>query len=177
MKLLLAAVAFAAAAMATPMAFAQTSRAPGELLDRISGTWVLEGTIAGKQTTHDVVGTSVLNGQYVQLHEVSHDLDVHGRPVYEALVYLTWEDSRGEYSCLWLDSTSNAGLSNGVRGRAKPSGDEIALTFTYPSGQMFHTTLAYDRAADKWQWRMDDEEKGHRVPFARMVMRHRQHEK
>lgn len=134
MKVLLAAVALAAAAMATPMAFAQTSRAPGELLDRIAGRWVLEGTLAGKQTTHDVVASSVLNGQYVQLHEVSRDLDVHGRPVYEALVYLTWEDSRGEYSCLWLDSTSNLGLSNGVSCRAKPSGDEIALTFKYPSG-------------------------------------------
>jgi hypothetical protein len=69
---------------------APVSRPPDELLDRIVGTWVLEGTIDGKATTHD-----------------------------------------GEYSCQWLDSTSNAGLSNGVVCRAKPSPDELRLQFKY----------------------------------------------
>jgi hypothetical protein len=38
------ALAWAGASMAS----AQTSRPPSELLDRITGRWVLEGTIAGK---------------------------------------------------------------------------------------------------------------------------------
>src|SRR5512144_1943980 len=113
-------MAAALAGTAASMAWAQTSAPPGELLERMAGTWVLQGTIAGKTTTHDVVASRVLNGQYVQLHEVSRERDAQGRPAYEALVYLTWEPSRGEYSCLWLDSTSNAGLSNGVVCRAKP---------------------------------------------------------
>jgi hypothetical protein len=150
------ALAWAGASMTS----AQTSRPPSELLDRITGRWVLEGTIAGKTTTHDVVASWVLNGQYVQLHEVSREQDEQGRPAYEAFVYLTWEPSRGEYSCLWLDSTSNAGLSNGVLGRAKPSGDELRLLFQYKDGSTFHTTFAYDRKADNWQWKMDGEEKG-----------------
>lgn len=139
----------------------------------MSGSWVLEGTLSGKRTTHDVVASSVLSGQYVQLHEVSRDLDAQGRPAYEALVYLTWEQARSEYSCLWLDSTSNAGLSNGVTCRAGPSGDEIHLLFKYADGNTFHTTFAYDRTADTWQWKMDGEEKGELTPFARMIMRHR----
>jgi hypothetical protein len=139
----------------------------------MAGSWVLEGTIAGKRTTHDVVASSVLNGQYLQLHEVSRERDAQGRPAYEALVYLTWEQARGEYSCQWLDSTSNAGLSNGVSCRAKPSGDELRLIFKYADGNTFHTTFAYDRTADTWQWKMDGEEKGQLKPFARLIMRHK----
>jgi len=163
----------ALATMAASTVSAQKSRPPGELLERITGRWILEGTIAGKETIHDVMARSVLNGRYVQLHEVSREQDAQGRPVYEALVYLTWEQSRGEYACLWLDSTSNAGLSNGVTCRAKPSGDELRLLFKYPGGTTFHTTFAYDRTADSWQWKLDGEEKGELVPFARMTMRHR----
>lgn len=112
MKPFLLAAALAGTAVSTTSA--QTSRPPSELLERLVGTWVIEGTMAGKPTTHDVVARWVLNGQYLQLHEVSRERDAQGRPAYEALVYLTWEPSRGEYSCLWLDSTSNAGLSNGI---------------------------------------------------------------
>ena len=155
------------------MAPAQTSRPPVELLDRIVGGWVLEGTIAGKTTTHDVVASWVLNRQYIQLHEVSRERDAQGRPAYEALVYLTWESARGEYSCLWLDSTSNVGLSNGVVGRATPSGDELRLLFKFADGSTLHTTFAYDRKADSWEWKMDSEEKGQLAPFARVTLRHR----
>jgi len=164
-------VAAAIVGVTTSGAWSETSRPPGELLRRIAGSWVLEGTIDGKATVHDVVAGLVLNEQYVQLHEVSRERDAQGRPVYEALVYLTWEQGRGEYSCQWLDSTSNAGLSNGVTCRAKPSFDELQLLFKYPDGTAFHTTFAYDRAADTWQWRMDGEEKGQLKPFARLLMR------
>ena len=165
--------AAALAGTAVSMAPAQTSSRPDDLLSRIGGTWVLEGAIAGKAVTHDVVANSVLNGQYVQLHEVSRKQDAQGRPDYEAFVCLTWEKDRGEYSCLWLDSTSNAGLSNGVTCRAKPSGDELPLVLKYPDGTTFHTTFSYNRTADTWRWALDGEEKGHLVPFARMSMRRR----
>jgi hypothetical protein len=170
MRSILVAAAIAGTASLAP---AQTSRPPGELLERLAGRWVLAGTIEGKATTHDVTASSVLNGLYVQLHEVSRDRDAQGRPAYEAIVYLTWEVGRGEYSCLWLDSTSNAGLSNGVTCRAKPSGDELRLLFRYPDGTTFHTTFAYNRTTDTWRWNLDGEQKGQLVPFARMTMRHR----
>jgi hypothetical protein len=166
-------VATVLAGTAASMASAQASRPPGELLGRLAGRWVLGGTIAGKTTTHDVVARSVLNGRYVQLHEVSREQDAQGRPEYEAIIYLTWEQARGEYSCLWLDSSSNAALSNGVICRAKPSGDALRLLFKYADGNTFHTTFAYDRTAETWQWKMEGEEKGRLMPFARMMMRRR----
>jgi hypothetical protein len=151
--------------------FAQVPKPTADLLDRLVGTWVLQGTIDNKETTHDVVAASVLNGQYVQIHEVSRERDAKGRPEYEAIVYLTWEADRGEYSCLWLDSTGNGGISNGVTARAKPAGDDLRLLFNYPTGALFHTTFSYDRKADTWRWVMDGEEKGKLVPFARLTMR------
>lgn len=169
-SLLLAAIL---AVTAASMASAQTSRSPVELLERLAGKWVLNGTIGGKTTTHDIVASRVLNGQYVQLNEVSREKDAKGQPAYEAIVYLTWEPSRGEYSCLWLDSTSNAGLSNGVIGRAKPSGDELRLLFKFADGSTFPTTFLYDRKADTWEWKMDGEEKGQLTPFARVTLRRR----
>ena len=164
-------LAAAIVGLTTSGASAQPSRPPGELLQRLAGSWVLEGTIDGKATVHDVVASLVLNEQYVQLHEVSRERDAQGRPAYEALVYLTWEPARGEYACQWLDSTSNAGLSNGVTCRARPSADELQLLFRYPDGTLFHTTFTYDRAADRWQWTLDGEEKGQLKPFARLLMR------
>src|SRR5690348_10868168 len=95
-------IAAAIAGTAALMAPAQMAKAPGDLLERFMGSWVLEGTIAGKAATHDVVASSVLNGQYVQFKEVSRDKDAQARPAYEAIVYMTWEQDRGEYSCLWL---------------------------------------------------------------------------
>ena len=163
----------ALAVSGTPAPYLDSARPPGELLERMVGSWVLEGTMDGKEVTHDIVASSVLNGQYVQLHEVSRERDARGRPAYEALVYLTWEPSHGEYSCQWLDSTSNAGLSNGVKCRAKPADDEVRLLFKYADGNTFHTTFAYDRKADAWQWKMDGEEKGRLVPFARVILRRR----
>lgn len=166
--LLAAALAGTGAAMAAPAA-----RPPGELLERIAGQWVLEGAMDGKKVTHDIVASAVLNGGYVQLHEISREHDAQGRPAYEAIVYLAWEPSKGEYACQWLDSTSNAGLSNGVTCRARPADDEIRLLFKYADGNRFHTTFAYDRKADTWHWRMDGEEKGRLVPFARVTLRRR----
>lgn len=134
-------MAIALAAIGISTATAQTPRTPGELLERVAGTWVLEGTMDGKKVTHDVVAISVLNGRYLQLHETSREKDAQGRPAYEAFVYLTWEPSHGEYSCQWLDSTSNAGLSNGVTCRARPADDEIPLVFKYTDGNRFHTSV------------------------------------
>ena len=138
------------------------------LLDRMVGTWVLRGTIAGAETTHDVVAEWVLNHQYVRLHEVSREKDAAGRPAYEAIVFLGADKAANGYACLWLDSTGGGGLNAQAIGHAKRGGNEIALVFRGADGSVFHTTFAYDRAADAWRWLMDAEEGGTLKPFARV---------
>lgn len=148
----------------------QQTTQPDSLLNKLTGKWILTGIIDGKETTHDVDAKRVLNGQYIQLEEVSREKDKKGNPLYEASVYLCWQEAKKEYSCLWLDNTSNEGITNGIVGHAKQNGDKIEMLFRYSNSNQFHTTFLYDRTADTWQWIMDGEENGKLQPFARVKL-------
>jgi hypothetical protein len=52
------------------------------------GVWVLEGTIAGKETVHDVHAQWGLSHEYVELHEISREKNESGAPSYEAIIYI-----------------------------------------------------------------------------------------
>jgi hypothetical protein len=136
----------------------------------LTGKWVLKGTIAGQETIHEIDAKRVLNGQYVQLKEVSREKDEKGNPLYEAVVYICWQEAKKQYFCLWLDNTSNEGISNQVIGHAKQSGDKIEMLFKFSDANQFHTTFLYDRDTDTWEWLMDGEENGKLQPFARVKM-------
>lgn len=152
------------------VARSQQKTPPDSLLNKLTGNWVLKGTIAGQATIHDINAKRVLNGQYVQLTEVSREKDQKGNPAYEATVYFCWQEPKKQYFCLWLDNTSNEGISNHVTGEAKQNGDKIEWVFTYNDGTKFYNTFLYDRNTDTWQWNMDGEEKGKLQPFARVKL-------
>ena len=65
--------------------------------------------------------------------------------------------------------TKRGGLANDVFGYAEPSNDKLAFVFGDDYGR-FHTTFAYDREKDSWDWTMDAEKDGQRTPFARTTM-------
>jgi hypothetical protein len=160
----------AAMLMAALTASAQEPARPGPSLDRLAGTWVLTGTIEGKPTTHDVDAEWVLHRGYLRLHEVSRERDAKGGPAYEAIVFIGWDQGTGEYSCLWLDTTSGAGLSNDGIARGRPAGDRIPFLFKTSGGDVFHNTFVYSSANDTWQWIMDGEANGKLQPFARLTL-------
>jgi hypothetical protein len=143
---------------------------PDSLLNKLTGKWILNGTIAGQQTIHDVDVQRVLNGQYIQIKETSREKDQTGNPLYEAIVYICWEDSKKQYSCLWLDNSGSGGISNGIIGRASQIGDKIEMVFKYTDTIQFHTTFLYDKQTGTWQWLMDEEERGKLKPFARVKL-------
>lgn len=149
---------------------AQSRVEPDSLLNRLTGTWVLKGTIAGRETTHDVSAKRVLNGQYIQLTEVSREKDPTGTPAYDAIVYFCWQQPKQKFYCLWLDNTSNEGISNHVTGEAPLNGNTIGWIFTYGDVTRFYNTFLYDPLTDSWQWKMDGEEKGKLKPFARLYL-------
>src|SRR5438270_2988455 len=151
-------------------AFGDSPAQHGPLSDHLIGKWVLQGTIGGKETTHDIDADWVLNDGYVRLHEVSREKDSNGRPVYEAIMFISWDERSREYSFLILDSTSNVGLTNGVIGRAKPDTDKIPFLLKIKPNETFHTTFLYDKNTDRWQWVMDDEMDGKIRPLARLTL-------
>jgi hypothetical protein len=149
----------------------QTTGLQDPLLDRMIGEWVLEGTIAGDSTTHDVVFEWVLDHYYVRFHEVARETDsATGKAAYEAIVFIGWDEPSQRYACLWLDSTGGEGLSAQAIGYGQASGDSIPFLFHFPDGSPFHTTFVYDRSSDTWQWHLDGEENGMRRPFARVTL-------
>ncbi len=140
------------------------------LLDHFAGKWVLTGTIGGAATTHDVDAAWVLGHQYVKFQEVSREKDAKGQAVYEAIVFIGWDQPTSQYSCLWLDNTGGGGLVGQAIGHAKRESDKIAFLFKGADGSLFHTTFVYDKSSDAWQWLMDGEEHGKLQPFARVKL-------
>ncbi len=151
-------------------AFSQSPATHNGLLDHLAGQWVLQGTIAGKETTHDVSADWVLRHQYLQMHEVSREKDSTGQAAYEAIVLFGWDQKRGEYGCLWLDITGGWSFTDQGIGRGRPQGNEIPFLFTFPDSVYFHTTFVYDGKNDSWKCLMDDDEKGIRKAFARLTL-------
>jgi hypothetical protein len=164
LKIFMASVLLSISVSARPSTFQDP------LLDHLTGKWVLRGTIAGRKTTHDIVAEWVLGHQYVRLHEISREKDAKGQPEYEAIVFIGWDQPSSQYACLWLDSTGGGGLMGQAIGHAKRGGDEIAFLFKAGDGSLFHTTFAYTKSTDSWQWLMDGEEKGKLQPFARVKL-------
>ena len=69
MKRNLAAIALLVLAAFSTSAQQQTPEDP--LLDRLAGSWLLQGTIAGHETAHDIESEWELNHEYLRLHETS----------------------------------------------------------------------------------------------------------
>jgi len=151
-------------------ALAQQTAVRDSLLGHMTGKWILQGTIEGKETTHDIVAEWVLCHEYVQIKEVSREKDVDGKPVYEAIVYISVNEPTKQYSCLWLDNTGSGGLNAKSIGHAKGNGNKLEFTFNITDKSIFHTTFTYNRPEDTWQWMMDDEENGKWQSFAKMKL-------
>ena len=154
--------------------FSSSAQAPirkDPLLDRLTGSWILQGTIAGHQTTHDIESEWVLNHEYLRLHETSREKNVQGQPAYEAIVFIEWDESSNEYRCLWLDSTGGGGLSAPIA-LGKRGNDDIAFFFKNKDEKDsgVHTTFAYSRGTDTWSWLIDNEDSGKLTSFARVKL-------
>jgi hypothetical protein len=141
-----------------------------DLLDKMAGEWVMRGTIAGDEITHDLVAEWVLEHYYLRFHEISREVDSTGTPLYEAIVFIDWDEPSSRYACLWLDSTGGGGIASQVLGYAKRDGDSLPFVFDVGEGSVIYTTFAYRRDTDAWEWTIDIE-KGEKLSrFAEVVL-------
>jgi hypothetical protein len=136
------ALVIALASVASFSASAQQPAHPDALLDRMTGNWILHGTIAGREATHDIDSSWVLNHEYVRIHETSREKNAQGQPAYEAIVFIERDESTSQSKCQRLDSTAGGGLSVQTIAEGKCSGDEIAFVFKIPDGSSIHTTFS-----------------------------------
>jgi hypothetical protein len=159
---------FALGVLISFSALAQPSNFQDSLLDHMTGKWVLQGAIARKNTTHDIVSEWVLGHQYLRIQEVSREKDARNQPAYEAIVLIGWDPQSNQYTCLWLDNTGPWDFTSQGIGRGKGSGDAITFRFGSNDGSSINTTFAYDKNADAWQWSIDNEAGGKIQSFARV---------
>ncbi|MFY9805293.1 MAG: hypothetical protein WA211_03685 [Candidatus Acidiferrales bacterium] len=151
------------------VAFGQQPPLNSPLLDHLVGKWVLRGTIAGQETTHDVTAEWVLEHHYLLIHEVSRQKNAKGEAQYEASIYLAWNEPTKDYACVWLDVYG--GLNATSIGVAVPQGNELAFVFKDEKGEVsFKNDFVYDAKAGAWEWRMDNVEKGVAKPFGRVKL-------
>jgi hypothetical protein len=151
------------------LALAQQGPVNSPLLDHLTGHWVLRGTVAGQQTTHDIDAEWVIQHHYVQIHEVAREKDDKGRPKYEALVMVGWIDASKTYTCVWQDVFGGASIES--VGVAEPSENKLPFVFKNEKGEVsFHNEFVFEPAANAWEWRMDNIEKGVAKPFARVKL-------
>ncbi len=147
------------------------TRAVDPLLDAMTGKWVASVTVMGTQRVDDIDAKWILNGGYLQLHELSEKKDTAGKSVYEAIVLMEIDPKTHEYNCLWLDTTGGGGLSpHHTIGQGKMEGDSIPLLFKSSNGDLFHTTFVYNRSENTWKWILDGESDGKLEPFARLTL-------
>ncbi|HKW02734.1 MAG TPA: hypothetical protein VJN96_23125 [Vicinamibacterales bacterium] len=164
----------AAVVLIVPTVRAQRSAAaaaPDALLDKMTGHWVMTGTIGKQSTTHDVDVDWILKREYLRIHEVSREKDAAGAPQYEAWIHIAWDAKKNEYAVLWLDNTATFTFTADGIGHGKRDGDRISMVFKDPDGTGVHTTFSYDRAKDAWAWTIDNVDKaGTPSSFAKLTM-------
>lgn len=162
-------IAIFALVLASLSALAQQPTLASPLLDHLTGHWVLRGNIAGKPTTHDVDAEWVIQHQYLRLHEVSQEQNAKGQPQYEAMIFIGWNQTPKTYTCVWLDAYGGASVAS--LGVAEPAENKLPFVFKDEKGEVsFHNEFAFDPAADTWEWRMDNIDKGLAKPFGRVKL-------
>ena len=156
------------------LALAQAPKKPSPefLMEKMTGKWVMRGTIDGEKVTHDVDVDRILNRQYVRIHEVSRERDAAGKPAYEAWIHIAWDKGNEEFVVMWLDNTGVTNFSADGVGHGKPAGDRIPFVWKLADGSGLQNTFAYQRASNTWDWSIDNVEKsGKTSPFARVTLK------
>ena len=144
---------------------------PDSLLNHLTGTWVMRGTLGGKAVVHDVTAKWVLNNEYVELREVSREKNPKGAPQYEAILYFVRDTVTHEVLVLWLDNTGPSTFA--PLGRGAAAGDSIPFLWTLGATDKIHNTLVYRRATDTWEERIDNEDAKGTKAFGRMTLSRR----
>jgi hypothetical protein len=148
---------------------AQRPPVSSPLLDHLFGTWILQGTIAGKQTTHDITAEWVANHQYLRLHEVSREKTRDGMPQYDAFIHIGWEPGKNIYPIIFLDNFW--GIDPESIGSAEPKENELLFVWKDEKSAVgFTNDFLYDPKTDSWQWIMDNVVNGTKKPFGRVKL-------
>jgi hypothetical protein len=149
----------APAAAAAPAALAEPESAWGPVapdeafLDRLQGSWRMDGVVGGKAVTYRAQGERVLQRAFLRLHMV----DAAERPRYEADVYIAFDPRTKDYVAHWMDRFGASGAR--AAGAGRRDGDRLALVFPY-AGAAFRDTFTWEPQSGTWTLVLESQEAG-----------------
>ena len=118
-----------------------------DLLDNLQGQWKLKGNIAGHPAEAELEAAWVLNHQFLKVHEKA-TTPIPGRPLYEADVYIGYDNASERYVAHWIDIYG--GRFSETIGFGARSGNNIKFVFEYPDGP-FHNTFSWNAGSKSWR--------------------------
>lgn len=119
------------------------------LLERLTGDWAMSGRVRGRPAEYTFHAEWVLNHQFLELTM----RDVAQPPVYQATVYMGYDNTSDRYVTHWLDMFG--GRFSETLGYGQRAESAIRLVFEYPDGP-FHTTFTWDPKTRTWSVLMED---------------------
>ncbi len=122
-----------------------------DLLDNLQGQWTLKGTIVGHPGDAELDAAWVMNHQFLKLHEKGTAM-IPGRPLYEAEVYIGYDNSSERYVAHWMDIYG--GRFSETLGYGTRSGNSIKFVFEYPDGP-FHNTFTWSPDSKSWHFLLE----------------------
>jgi hypothetical protein len=134
------------------------------LVDRLAGSWKLEGNVMGNDAHHDVQADWVLNHQFLRIQEKTAANAPAAERRYDSIWYLGYDSISDRYVLHLMDTFG--GRFSETLGYGTREGDQIKFVFEYPDGP-FHNTYRWNAREKSWQWLMEQKDKeGKWVPFS-----------
>jgi hypothetical protein len=122
-----------------------------DLLDNLEGQWKLKGDIVGHPGDADLEAAWVLNHQFLRIHEKGLSV-IPGRRLYEAEVYVGYDNASERYVIHWLDIYG--GRFSETLGYGTRAGSTIKFVFEYPDGP-FHNTFTWNPQDKTWRFLLE----------------------
>jgi hypothetical protein len=144
------------AALLSAPSNAQTTAWHDDLIDHVSGTWLLEGKIGSQTAHHEVKAEWVLDHQFLRIEEKTSASAPASERRYDAIWFLGYDAISERYVLHLLDTFGgrfSETLGYGVR-----DANAIRFVFEYPDGP-FHNTWRWSPEQGAWQWLMEQKDK------------------
>ena len=127
-----------------------------ELVDHMTGEWIMTGQVIGREAHHDVQAEWVLNHQFLRIHEKTAASAPATERRYEAIWFLGYDSISERYVLHLMDifgTRYSETLGYGTR-----AGNAIRFVFEYPEGP-FHTAFRWSPEIASWQWLLEQKDK------------------
>ena len=140
---------------------------PADFLNHLIGQWTLTGQMGATPLRQAVTARWVLGGLFVEMHFSSTLPAPEGRPPYEAIYHIGYNDKADVYILHLLDTFGVATAC--VVGRGRREGNVVAFVFDYEGGP-FTNRFIWEADNDAWRFEQTYLDDGQTRVFATKQM-------